>query len=66
MTISGLRERIAAGAIRSRNLAMVCLTIIATLAFSSLKDPENIIINVIVAISAMVNMEGNKREADKK
>jgi len=56
----------ASGRVRERIAALVCLTSIAGLAMCKLTDPENIIINVIVAISGfMAGRETAKKEEDK-
>ena len=56
----------AAGRVRERIAALVCLTSIAVVAMCKLTDPENIIINIIVAISGfMAGRETAKKEEDK-
>lgn len=49
---------------RERVFAMLCLTILGGGALFKLSDPENIIINVIVAIAALVNITSGSRKAD--
>ena len=38
--------------VREKIAAMVCLTAIAMVAMARLADPENIIVNIVVAIAA--------------
>ena len=40
--------------VREKIVALFCLTIIAIVAMIKLDDPENIIVNVVVAIAAFV------------
>lgn len=55
MTSMEVREKIA---------ALVCLTAIAMVSMANLKDPENIVINVVVAIAAFISGGGGKRKDD--
>jgi len=48
----GVREKIA---------ALICLTIIASFAMLKIYDPENIVINVVVAIAAFISGGGGVR-----
>lgn len=50
--------------IREKIAAIVCLTSIAYAAIFKLADPENIVINVVVAIAAFIS-GGALRKGDK-
>lgn len=53
--------------IRANIFAQFCLTVIAITAMMKLTDPENIVINVIVAISSFVGgyaVGGGQRKTD--
>lgn len=52
VSVDGVREKIA---------ALFCVTVIAILCILKLADPENIIINIIVAISSFIGGEANQR-----
>ena len=41
--------------VREKILALICLTLIAVLAMFWLTDPENIIVNIIVAIGSFIS-----------
>ncbi len=41
--------------VREKILALCCLTLIAILAMFRLTDPENIIVNIIVAIGSFIS-----------
>lgn len=47
--------------IREKIAALVCLTAIAMVAMGRLGDPENIVINVVVAIAAFISGGGQRR-----
>lgn len=49
--------------IREKIAALVCLTSIALVAMGKLTDPENIVINVVVAIAAFIS-GGSGRKND--
>lgn len=56
-----------AGQVRERIAALLCLTAIAMIAMMRLTDPENIVINIIVAISGfMAGRESTRRGEEKK
>jgi len=59
-TLSKLSQR--TGQVREKIAALVCLTAIAMVAMSRLEDPENIVINVVVAIAAFISGGGMRRE----
>ena len=40
--------------IREKIFALFCLTVIAIIAMLKLTDPENLLVNIVVAISAFV------------
>ena len=50
--------------IREKIAALVCLTAIALVAMGRLTDPENIVINVVVAIAAFISGGGGRRKED--
>ena len=50
----GVREKIA---------ALFCLTVIAIIAMTRIAEPENIVINVVVAIAAFIS-GGGARQGD--
>jgi len=49
---------------RERIFAMGCLTIIAIGSLLKMSDPENILVNVIIAIAALVNLTVGSRKTD--
>jgi hypothetical protein len=51
--------------IREKIAALICLTAIALVAMGRLSDPENIVINVVVAIAAFISGGGGSRKSDK-
>jgi len=55
----------ATGRVRERIAALLCLTAVAVVAMCRLTDPENIIINIIVAISGFMAGRETKKEEDK-
>jgi hypothetical protein len=67
--IEAARQKIKqAGQIRERIMALFCLTLIAVVAMYRIDDPENIVINVIVAIGSFVGgvAVGSMKRADAK
>ena len=50
--------------VREKIAALVCLTAIAMVSMANLKDPENIVINVVVAIAAFISGGGGQRRGD--
>jgi len=50
--LKDIKEEIACGQIRLSIMALFCLTVIAIGAMIRVQDPENIVINIIVAISS--------------
>jgi hypothetical protein len=50
--------------VREKIAALVCLTAIALVAMGRLDDPENIVINVVVAIAAFISGGGGQRRGD--
>ena len=52
--------------VREKIAALFCLTVIAIIAMSRLDDPENIVINVVVAIAAFISGGGSRRKTDNK
>lgn len=49
--------------VREKIAALVCLTAIAMVAMAKLPDPENVVINVVVAIAAFIS-GGGMRKSD--
>ena len=49
---------------REKVVAMLCLTIISLAAMAQVPDPENIVINTIVAIAAFVSGVAAGRKSD--
>ncbi len=47
--------------VREKIAALVCLTAIALVAMGRLTDPENIVINVVVAIAAFISGSGGRK-----
>jgi hypothetical protein len=60
--MSEFRQR--AGYVREKIAALVCLTAIAMVAMARISDPENIVINVVVAIAAFISGGGGVRRSD--
>lgn len=53
--------------VREKIAALVCLTAIAMISMARLEDPENIVINVVVAIAAFISGgASNRRKEDEK
>lgn len=50
--------------VREKIAALFCLTVIALVAMGTIGDPENIVINVVVAIAAFIS-GGGMRKTDK-
>ena len=50
--------------VREKIAALVCLTAIAMVAMGRISDPENIVINVVVAIAAFISGGGGQRRGD--
>lgn len=51
--------------VREKIAALVCLTAVSMVAMGRLGDPENIVINVVVAIAAFISGGGGTRRGDK-
>jgi len=51
--------------VREKIAALVCLTAIAMVAMGRLSEPENIVVNVVVAISAFVTGSATRRNDDR-
>ncbi|MFA7520453.1 hypothetical protein [Shewanella sp.] len=51
--------------IREKIAALFCLTTIAIVAMGRLTDPENIVINVVVAIAAFISGGGTRKNEQK-
>lgn len=47
--------------VREKIAALVCLTAISMVAMGRLEDPENIVINVVVAIAAFISGGGGRK-----
>jgi len=52
--------------VREKIAALVCLTAIAMVAMGRITDPENIVINVVVAIAAFISGGGGQRRGEDK
>lgn len=52
------------GQVREKIVALFSLTVIAIVAMMRLSDPENIVINIVVAIASFVAGSSMKRKAD--
>ena len=51
--------------VREKIAALICLTAIAMVAMANITDPENIVINVVVAIAAFISGgSGARRKED--
>ena len=50
--------------VREKIAALICLTAIAIFAMINLHDPENIIVNIVVAIAAFITGGGGIRKSD--
>ncbi len=62
-----LKARLAGYSVRQSIFALFCLTVIAVYAMYRLSDPENIIINIIIAIGAFANLgRSEQRQSDAK
>lgn len=48
--------------VREKVIALFCLTVLAILALVKLPNPENIVINVIVAIAAFITGGGIRKD----
>ena len=59
MSAEDMRESV--NCVREKIAALFCVTVIAILCIIKLSDPENIIINIIVAISSFIGGEANQR-----
>ena len=56
-----LREQLSSDGIRKEIFALFCITVIAVLCILKLADPENILINIIIAIGSFAGGEANAR-----
>ncbi len=60
-----IRDRISTEGVRVKIMALFCVTVIALVALLRLADPENIIINIIVAIGSFLGgSEAERRKMD--
>jgi len=50
--------------VREKILALLCMTIIAVFAMLRLTDPENVVVNVIVAIGSFISGSASARRTD--
>ena len=60
-SVEAIKSRILSYQIRERIAAIVCLTGIAIVAIMKLSDPENIIINIVVAIAGFMAGGGTRQ-----
>ena len=63
--INKASDRIASYQVRERIVAIICLTGIAMVAIMRLSDPENVIINIVVAIAGFMAGKSESRLTDK-
>jgi hypothetical protein len=61
-----IKNKINTYQIREKIAAISCLTIIAIVAITRLSDPENIIINIVVAIAGFVAGSSSQRRSGDK
>ena len=65
MSIDDVRDRITIEGMRIKVVALFCVTVIAILCILKLADPENILVNIIIAIGSFVGGEAvGKRQMD--
>jgi len=50
--------------VREKILALLCLTLIAIFAMLRITDPENIVVNIIVAIGSFISGSASARRTD--
>jgi hypothetical protein len=66
MTMQDIKDAVGTPAnYRVAVIAIVCLTAIAGAVTFVLKDPENIIVNIVVAIGALSNLGSSRKNDDK-
>lgn len=63
--LNDFKTRVAAYQVRERIFALLVLCVIAVVAMMRIDDPENIVINIIVAIGAYSAGKGDSRSTDK-
>lgn len=59
-----LKQRLAANPMREKIMGLFCLTVIALVAMMKLDDPENIIVNIVVAIAGFLTGSAVSRRTD--
>jgi hypothetical protein len=59
--MSEIRDKLSDNGIRKEIFALFCITVIAILCILKLADPENILINIIIAIGSFAGGEANQR-----
>ena len=64
-SVEEIRRKLTSYQVREKIAAIACLSIIAIVAIMKLSDPENIIINIVVAIAGFMAGSGN-RQGDNK
>lgn len=63
--MTDLRDKVSTEGVRVKIFALFCVTVIALVALLKLTDPENIIINIIVAIGSFLGGgEAERRRMD--
>lgn len=59
-----IRSIINSNQLREKVMGLFCLTVIAIIAMVRLEDPENILINIIIAIAGILNVASSTRRSD--
>ncbi len=60
-----IRDRISAEGTRVRVIALFCVTVIAIVAMLNIPDPENLLVNIVVAIGSFLGgSEAERRKMD--
>ncbi len=65
-TLEEIKRKLVTYQVREKIAAIACLTIIAIVAIGKLSDPENIVINIVVAIAGFMAGGGGTRQTDQK
>lgn len=54
------------GNVREKIAALLCLTLIALVAMLMMDDPENLLVNIVVAIAAFITGSGIRKDEQRK
>ena len=57
-------ERLKSGMVREKVIGILCLTVIALASMVKMDEPENVIINVVVAIAGFIAGGGGVRRPE--